>query len=75
MSDGGAAHDREPSGPGYRVPTLPNGGSVTLAVSGTAGAANIANTASIGAPAGVVNSNPTPTSTALTTVTPAADLQ
>ena len=61
-------------GPGIPVPTLPNGGSVTLAVSGTAGAANIANTASIGAPAGVVNSNPTPTSTALTTVTPAADL-
>jgi uncharacterized repeat protein (TIGR01451 family) len=61
-------------GPGIAIPTLPNGGSVTLAVSGAAGAANIANTASIGAPAGVVNSNPTPTSTALTTVTPAADL-
>ena len=61
-------------GPGIAIPTLPNGGSVTLAVSGTAGAANIANTASIGAPAGIVNSNATPTSTASTMVTPAADL-
>jgi uncharacterized repeat protein (TIGR01451 family) len=61
-------------GPGIAIPTLPNGGSVALAVSGIAGATNIANTASIGAPAGVINSNPTPTSTALTTVTPAADL-
>jgi uncharacterized repeat protein (TIGR01451 family) len=61
-------------GPGIAIPTLPTGGSVTLAVSGNAGAANIANTASIVAPAGLVNSNPTPTATALTTVTPAADL-
>jgi len=61
-------------GPGIAIPSLPNGGSVTLAVSGSAGVANIANTASIGAPLGVVNSNPSPTSTALTTVTPAADL-
>jgi uncharacterized repeat protein (TIGR01451 family) len=61
-------------GAGIAIPTLPNGGSVTLVVSGTAGAANITNTAAITPPAGLINSNPTPTSTAVTTVTPAADV-
>jgi uncharacterized repeat protein (TIGR01451 family) len=61
-------------GQGIALPTLPNGGAVTLAVSGSAGTANISNTASITPPAGVINSNSTPTSTALTSVTPAADL-
>jgi uncharacterized repeat protein (TIGR01451 family) len=61
-------------GAGIAIPTLPNGGSVTLVVSGTAGTANITNTAAITAPSGVINSNPTPTSTATTTVTAAADL-
>jgi uncharacterized repeat protein (TIGR01451 family) len=61
-------------GPGVAIPTLPNGGTVTLVVSGTAGTANITNTASIGAPPGIINSNPTPTSTVLTTVTPSADV-
>ena len=53
---------------------MPTGGTVTLIVSGTAGTANIANTAAITAPPGIVNSNPTPTSTATTTVTASADV-
>jgi uncharacterized repeat protein (TIGR01451 family) len=61
-------------GPGIAIPTFPSGSTVTLTLSGTAGLGNIANTASIGAPPGIVNSNPTPTSTATTTVTPVADL-
>ena len=61
-------------GAGIAIPTLPNGGTVTLVVSGTAGTANITNTAAIIAPSGVINSNPTPTSTVATTVTAAADL-
>jgi uncharacterized repeat protein (TIGR01451 family) len=60
-------------GAGIAIPTFPNGGSVTLTVSGTAGTANISNVASVSPPAGLLNSNPTPTSTAVTTVTPAAD--
>jgi len=61
-------------GAGIAIPTLPSGGAVTLVVSGTAGTANITNTAAISAPPGVINSNPTPTSTATTTVTASADL-
>ena len=61
-------------GAGISIPTLPNGGTVTLTVSGTAGAANITNVAGVTPPAGLVNSNPTPTSTAVTTVTPGADV-
>ncbi|MGC1387242.1 MAG: SdrD B-like domain-containing protein [Steroidobacteraceae bacterium] len=61
-------------GAGIAIPTLPSGGAVTLVVSGTAGTANIANTAAITPPSGTINSNPTPTSTAATTVTAAADL-
>ncbi len=61
-------------GTGIAIPTLPNGGTVSFVVSGTAGVGNITNLASIGAPPGVINSNPTPTSTAATTVTPAADV-
>ena len=60
-------------GAGIVIPTLPNGGTVTLTVSGTAGLANIVNVASITPPAGTINSNATPTSTATTSVTPAAD--
>ncbi|MGO9718130.1 MAG: SdrD B-like domain-containing protein [Steroidobacteraceae bacterium] len=61
-------------GAGIAIPTLPSGGAVTLVVSGTAGTANITNTAAITPPSGTINSNPTPTSTAATTVTAAADL-
>ena len=61
-------------GAGIAIPALPNGGTVTLVVSGTAGTANITNTAAIVAPPGIINSNPTPTSTATTTVTAAADV-
>jgi uncharacterized repeat protein (TIGR01451 family) len=61
-------------GTGIAIPTLPTGGTVTLTVSGTAGAANIANVAAVSPPAGLLNSNPTPTSTAATTVTAAADV-
>jgi uncharacterized repeat protein (TIGR01451 family) len=60
-------------GAGIVIPMLPNGATVTLAVSGTAGLANIVNVASVAPPAGTINSNATPTSTATTTVTPAAD--
>ena len=62
-------------GAGIPVPTLPSGSSVTLSVTGTAGngSGNISNTASAIVPATVVNTNPAPTSTAATTVTPAAD--
>jgi uncharacterized repeat protein (TIGR01451 family) len=61
-------------GAGIAIPALPSGGSVTLVVSGTAGTANITNTAAITAPPGIVNSNPTPTSSANTTVTASADV-
>jgi uncharacterized repeat protein (TIGR01451 family) len=61
-------------GAGIAIPTLPSGGTVTFTLSGTAGAANIKNVASITAPPGLTNSNSTPTSTASTTVTPAADV-
>src|SRR5450631_642373 len=61
-------------GAGIAIPALPSGGSVTLVVSGTAGTANITNTAAITAPPGIVNSNPTPTSSASTTVTASADV-
>ena len=61
-------------GAGIAIPALPSGGSVTLVVSGTAGTANITNTAAISPPPGVVNGNPTPTSTATTTVTASADV-
>src|SRR5450631_2194504 len=61
-------------GAGIAIPALPSGGSVTLVVSGTAGTANITNTAAITAPPGIVNSNPTPTSSATTTVTASADV-
>ena len=61
-------------GAGIAIPSLPSGGSVTLVVSGTAGTANITNTAAITAPPGIVNSNPTPTSNATTTVTASADV-
>jgi uncharacterized repeat protein (TIGR01451 family) len=61
-------------GAGIAIPTFPSGGSVTLLVTGTAGGANISNTAAIAAPVGTTNSNATPTSTALTTVTAVADV-
>ena len=62
-------------GAGIAIPALPTGSSVTLLVSGTAGdgSGNITNTASVLVPATVVNSNSTPSSSAATTVTPAAD--
>ncbi len=62
-------------GAGIAIPALPNGGSVTLALLGTAGngSGNIANTALISTPPTVINTNPVATSTAATTVTPAAD--
>ena len=62
------------TGAGIAIPTLPNGGSVTFTVSGTAGTANITNVGSVTPPAGLVNSNATPTSTVTTTVTASADL-
>jgi len=62
-------------GPGVAVPALPSGGSVTLVVSGTAGNGSIVNVASVVAPATVVNSNPTPSSSASTSITPAPDAE
>jgi uncharacterized repeat protein (TIGR01451 family) len=62
------------TGAGIAIPTLPNGGSVTFTVSGTAGTANITNVGSVTPPAGLVNSNTTPTSSVTTTVTASADL-
>jgi uncharacterized repeat protein (TIGR01451 family) len=62
-------------GPGIAVPTLPSGSSVTLVVSGTAGNGSIVNVASVVAPSTVVNSNPTPTSSVSTSVTPAPDAE
>jgi uncharacterized repeat protein (TIGR01451 family) len=62
------------TGAGIAIPTLPNGGSVTFSVSGTAGTANITNVGSVTPPAGLVNSNATPTSSVTTTVTASADL-
>jgi len=63
-------------GVGISIPALPNGGSITLAILGTAGngSGNMSNTASITAPATVINTNAATTSTAATTVTPAADV-
>ena len=62
-------------GGGVIIPVLPSGSSVTLSVTGTAGngSGNISNTASVTVPSTVINGNPTPSSTAATTVTPAAD--
>jgi uncharacterized repeat protein (TIGR01451 family) len=62
-------------GAGIAIPALPNGGSVTLAISGTAGngTGNISNTAAISAPPTVINTNAVASSTAATTVIPAAD--
>jgi uncharacterized repeat protein (TIGR01451 family) len=60
-------------GLGIAVPTFPSGGSVTFAVSGTAGNAGIVNVASIIAPSTVINTNATPTSSAATSVSPAPD--
>ncbi|HEY1312814.1 MAG TPA: CshA/CshB family fibrillar adhesin-related protein, partial [Steroidobacteraceae bacterium] len=60
-------------GSGILIPTLPSGGSVTFAVSGTAGTGTIVNLASVTPPSTVVNSNTTPTSSATTTVTPPPD--
>jgi hypothetical protein len=46
-------------GAGITIPTLPNGGSVTFSVTGTAGAAgSIVNVASVAAPAGVTDPTP-----------------
>ena len=61
-------------GAGIAIPTLPNGGAVTLLVSGTAGINNIVNVASLVPPAGLINSNPSPSATARTTVTASADM-
>jgi uncharacterized repeat protein (TIGR01451 family) len=62
-------------GAGIAIPALPNGGSVTIAVLGSAGngSGNIANVASIAAPATLINTNPVASSAAATTVVPAAD--
>ncbi|MGO9946091.1 MAG: SdrD B-like domain-containing protein [Steroidobacteraceae bacterium] len=62
-------------GVGIAIPALPNGGSVTLTVLGTAGngSGNISNTASVAAPATVINTNAVASSTVATTVIPAAD--
>ena len=62
-------------GPGIAVPALPSGSAVTLLVSGTAGNGSIVNVASVVAPPTVVNSNPTPTSSVSTSVTPAPDAE
>ena len=62
-------------GPGIAVPTFPSGSSVSFAVSGTAGNGSILNVASVVAPATVINSNPTPTSSVSTSVTPAPDAE
>ncbi|WP_457256838.1 hypothetical protein, partial [Pedococcus sp. P5_B7] len=63
-------------GAGITIPTLPNGGSVTFSVTGTAGAAgSIANIASVATPAGVTD--PTPGNNSATdtdTIQPVADL-
>jgi uncharacterized repeat protein (TIGR01451 family) len=61
-------------GPGIPIATLPNGGAVTLVVSGTAGVNNIVNVVSLLPPAGLINSNPTPSATARTTVIASADM-
>jgi uncharacterized repeat protein (TIGR01451 family) len=63
-------------GAGIAIPALPNGGSVTLAVLGTAGngSGNIANVASIAAPVTIINTNAVVSSAAATTVIPAADV-
>jgi uncharacterized repeat protein (TIGR01451 family) len=62
-------------GVGIAIPALPKGGSVTLTVLGTAGngSGNISNTASVAAPATVINTNAVVSATAATTVIPAAD--
>ncbi len=60
-------------GPGIAIPTFPNGGSVTITVSGTAGNGNIVNVASITPPSTVIDTNVTPTSSAATIVTAAPD--
>jgi len=60
-------------GPGIVMPTFPSGSSVTFVVSGTAGNNNIVNVASITAPATVINTNASSSSTAATSVTPAPD--
>jgi len=62
-------------GAGIAIPALPNGGSVTLAVAGTAGngSGNISNVASIAAAATVINTNPVVSAAAATTVIAAAD--
>jgi uncharacterized repeat protein (TIGR01451 family) len=62
-------------GPGVTVPVLPSGGSVTLVVTGTAGNGGIVNVASVVAPSTVVNSNPTPSSSVSTSITPAPDAE
>jgi uncharacterized repeat protein (TIGR01451 family) len=62
-------------GGGILVPALPNGASVTLNVTGTAGngTGNITNVAVVVVPSTVVNGNATPNASATTTVIPAAD--
>jgi uncharacterized repeat protein (TIGR01451 family) len=62
-------------GAGISIPALPNASSVTFVVTGTAGngSGNISNVASVVASATFINSNVSPSSTAATTVTPAAD--
>jgi uncharacterized repeat protein (TIGR01451 family) len=60
-------------GPGIPIATFPSGSSVTFTVSGTAGNNNIVNVASIAAPATVINTNASPSSSAATAVTPAPD--
>ena len=62
-------------GAGVSVAAFPSGSSLTLSVSGTAGdgSGNISNTASVLVPGTVINSNAAPSSSAGTTVTPAAD--
>jgi uncharacterized repeat protein (TIGR01451 family) len=63
-------------GAGIAIPTLPSGGSVTLAVQGTAGngSGNITNVASIIAPTTLINTNTVTSSAAATTVTATADV-
>jgi uncharacterized repeat protein (TIGR01451 family) len=60
-------------GPGIAIPTFPSGSSATFVVSGTAGNNNIVNVASITAPATVINTNASSSSSAATSVTPAPD--